>query len=206
MKTLLLLLPILYLSACGQPAADGGSDPANANMPPSALTALFDPQIVVKLHCFAKPDNEMPQDYPYQGTPIPETLMPGLDSALARPGGSPVLACYFLENDDSYVIRKGNTLLLARWNGERQVLEKELDLSYRVCAAAGACELQDAWLIDIDDNRVLELVLRKQQRDADGKVTLDVFQVLARGADKRFAEASADLAGLAPPDRYVMRH
>ncbi|MEY3052189.1 MAG: hypothetical protein RLY31_1974 [Bacteroidota bacterium] len=207
MKTRLLLLPALLLSAC-HPSSPGDGDAvqADSEAPPTELTSLFDSQIVVKLHCFARPDDGMPEEYPYNGTPIPENLHPWLDSTMAGSGGSPVLGCYFLENDDSYVLRKGNTLLLARWNNDRQVLEKELDLSYRVCSAEGLCEMQDAWLIDLDDNRVLELVIRKQQRNPGGQLTLDVFQVFERSADKHFAEASPALVTLAPQDRYVMRY
>ena len=68
-------------------------------------------------------------------------------------------------------------MAIAKWDAGQKKLVKVTNLAYLMCDE-GTCQQQDAWLADLDDNRTLELILRKHTRDAQGNISDESFEVL----------------------------
>ncbi|GIV31447.1 MAG: hypothetical protein KatS3mg029_0798 [Saprospiraceae bacterium] len=203
-----LYLPTLFVAALAwgcQP--DGGSTNSSQRATTTldvGFAALFDTVNVVKMHVFVNDDSP---NYPYHGKAIESQWHNLLGDDLA-PAAGPLFACYWLENDESFIVRLagGNgdagTLVLTRFNASTGKLEKVIDLAGQACGEQG-CQQLDSWFIDLDDDRDLELVQLTQTFGPDGSKTGEQFTVLARNADGSFTPADEQLASLALRDRYV---
>ena len=205
MNKIWILLPALLVFACQQQNKqneDTGQANGSAAMD-AALKGLFEPQIVVKMHFFSARDSAgVPADYPYAGNKIEGELLQLLDGSLSEGQGSELHACYFIENGDTYILRSGRDLLLARWNMGTGRLEQSMVLASYDCQNA-SCRQQDAWLIDLDDDRSLELIIRSQEKDAGGNLLADDFKVLSE-KDDSYSDSSPELIALAIKDRYLL--
>ena len=206
MNKIWILLPVLLVFACQQQNNQNeatGQANGSAAMD-AALQGLFEPQIVVKMHFFSARDSAgVPADYPYAGNKIEGALLQMLDGSLSEGEGSGDLhACYFIENAGTYVLRSGRDLLLARWNAKTGRLEQTLVLASYGCQDA-SCRQQDAWLIDLDDDRSLELIIRSQEKDAGGNLLADDFKVLSE-KDDSYSDSSPALIALASKYRYLL--
>lgn len=169
-----------------------------------AFARLFDTVNVVKMHVFSADESA---NYPYNGRALEGDYLDMLADDLQPADGGKAYACYWLENDDSYLLRIKNgdaasSLVLARFNPASGKLEKVSDLAFWSCTES-ECKQKDAWLIDLDDDRDLELITLDMTLDADGNKLSESFMVLARDEKGMFSKASEQLAALAPPDRYV---
>ncbi|MEY3367971.1 MAG: hypothetical protein RI973_1126 [Bacteroidota bacterium] len=206
MNKIWIFLPALLVFACHQQNKQNeATGQANGSIAmDAALHGLFEPQIVVKMHFFSARDSAgVPADYPYAGIKIDGQLLNLLDGSLSEGEGSSELhACYFIENAGNYVLRSGRDLLLARWNAGTGRLEKTLVLASYDCQNA-SCRQQDAWLIDLDDDRSLELIIRSQAKDAGGNILADDFKVLSE-KDDSYSDSSPELIALAIKDRYLL--
>lgn len=176
------------------------SEKSNMDM---AFTKLFDTVNVVKMHLFSGEESE---NYPYDGKAIEGEELTMLADDL-KPADAAVFACYWLENDNSYLLRvknsdASNSLVLARYNTTTGKLEKTNDLATYSCTEA-QCKQVDSWLIDLDDDRDLELVTLEMSMDADGKKVGESFTVFTKDDKGMFSKADDQLAALAPQDRYV---
>ncbi|RMD96465.1 MAG: hypothetical protein D6816_18885 [Bacteroidetes bacterium] len=165
---------------------------------------LFDTVNVVKMHVFSGDESA---NYPYNGNAIEGDHLALLADDLKPADGGQVFACYWLENDDSYMLRIKNgdaasSLVLARYNPSSGKLEKVSDLAAYTCNES-ECQQRDAWFIDLDDDRDLELITLDMTLDADGNKVSETFTVMARDEKGMFSKADEQLAALAPQDRYV---
>lgn len=206
MVRLWILVPVFLAFACQQQKkqAEAGGQSSGAAVIDPALQTLFEPQIVVKMHFFSARDSAgVPADSPYAGKKIEGQLLKSLDSRWTEGEGSAELhACYYIENAGTYVLRNGRDLLLARWNAASGRLEQALVLASYGCQNDN-CRQQDAWLIDLDDDRRLELIVRSQEKDAKGDVLADDFRVLS-GSGASYSDSSPELIALAIRDRYLL--
>ncbi len=207
MKKLIYALSISGLFAGFGCQPEGSGSPVSMSETSSldaAFAALFDTVNVVKMHVFSAEEGA---NYPYNGRAIEGEQLNVLAAGLQPGEGGQVYACYWLENDDSYMLRikngaSSNTLVLARYNPGSGKLEKVSDLASYHCTEA-ECKQMDAWLIDLDDDRDLELITLDMTLDADGNKLSENFTVMARDEKGMFAKADEKLAALAPSDRYV---
>lgn len=179
--------------------------PAAETTPANPIKNLFEDQIVVKMHLFATQEEPTsPEDYPYTGKAIEGGALQHLGESLKPAEGGQVFACYRAENNDLYILRYRQALVLAKWDASTSKLEKVMDLAHKSCGDTG-CQQQDAWLTDLDDNRSLELVVRSRTTDAKGKVTQEDFTVLVQDGTGKFVKSDEQLAALAVQDRYILR-
>ncbi|MEK7255339.1 MAG: hypothetical protein AAB316_11385 [Bacteroidota bacterium] len=211
MKNLIYLLFLLLAVAC-QPAAEqketaaADAKPAGA---PDALRNAFEEVNVTKMHLYATeetaPDTAA---YPFVGTPLTGDLAQYLDADL-QPGETGVFGTYLIENTQFFILRVpgkyvSGDLALAGWDASASggKLKKVADLAHRWCDE-GVCHQQDAWLIDLDDNRKLELVTRSQSTE-NGKLTEQKFEVMTEDGQGGFVKTDEALASLAVEKYYVM--
>ena len=167
-------------------------------MPDASLQDLFEKVKVVKMHLFgtteADPD---PEVYPYVGKLIPESVHGLLGEKLNAAKG-PVFACYYAENNRQYILRVpgrddvSGDLVLAMWDGKANQLVKVNQLASISCEG-GTCLQQDSWLIDIDDDRDLELISRSHKRDGKGMISDEQFLVFANDGSGHFQKANKKL-------------
>ena len=178
-------------------------------MPDASLNELFEEVNVVKMHLFgtteAEPDAE---NYPYVGKLVPPALHHLLGEKMNASAG-PVFACYYAENSGHFILRVpgkdiSSDLVLAKWDGKTHKLVKVAKLASISCEE-GICSQQDSWLIDIDDDRDLELISRMHKRDSKGMISDEKFMVSTDDGMGHFQKATTELAALAPMDRYVMQ-
>jgi hypothetical protein len=212
MKKLVVLLLAIGLFGCNQdPAPTEAENPAPAAQPTinEGFQNLFESVNVVKMHLFgtnvADPKTE---DYPYVGKPIGEADLKFLSPDLQPNEVGSVYACYRTENNGFFILRvpgkyASSDLALAKWDSNANQLIKVMDLAMLQCDE-GMCHQQDAWLTDLDDDRSLELVIRKQVND-NGKISNEEFSVLAQQPPGSFTKAPENLASLAPPTSYVFQ-
>lgn len=211
MKKFIYLLPVILAFSCTEPGTGTEKkepETMAAHEADPALNDLFEIVNVVKMHLFAARMAEPSADYPYLGKPIPAGMMTLLSESLLPEGAKPVYACYYTENSHHYILRvpgKNDTwdLVLARWDKDAGKLVKASHLCYYICED-GSCQQQDSWLADLDDNRLLELIVRVQVKDANGNVTEDQFDVLTDSGAGVFGKTSSELASLALKENYVM--
>ncbi len=162
------------------------------------------------MHLFGTNEAEpTAENYPYVGKPIEEAQMKFLAADLQPNEIGSVYACYRTENNNFYILRvpgkyASSDLVLAKWDAATSKLVKVLGLASLQCDE-GLCHQQDAWLTDLDDDRSLELVIRKQTND-NGKISDAAFQVLAQQPPGSFTPAPESLASLAPPTSYVLNN
>jgi hypothetical protein len=212
MKQLVILLLVLGLFGCKQdPPATEATNTAPPAQPSinEGFQNLFEEVNVVKMHLYGTKEAEPKVgDYPYVGKAIGEADMKFLSTDLQPNEIGSVYACYRTENNGFFILRvpgkyASSDLALAKWDGNANQLVKVMDLAMLQCDE-GMCHQQDAWLTDLDDDRNLELVIRKQVDD-NGKVSNDEFSVLAQQPPGSFTKATDQLAALAPPTSYVLQ-
>ncbi len=216
MKKLFYYLPILLFVACGQPGNQGtetnekGKEPMGQKVD-EGLMGLFEEVNVVKMHLFGTAEAEPnPDNYPYTGKVIAGDAVGMLGEGLQPNDIGSVYACYYTENSGHFILRvpgknASSDLVLAKWDAKTGKLMKVADLAYLMCDE-GICHQQDAWLADLDDNRTLELIVRKHTRDAQGNVSDESFEVLTDQGMGDFVGANELLASLAVKYNYVMQH
>ncbi len=215
MKGLFYFLPFLLFVACSQPADKDSNENKNMDMKKQGkadpdLMSMFEMVNVVKMHLFST--NEAapnPEDYPYTGKLLTDKVLSSLEEGLQPSEGGSVYACYYTENSGHYILRKSdkdasNTLLIAKWDDEKGELTKVADLAYLMCED-GTCQQQDAWLADLDDNRALELIIRRHTRDSQRNISEEHFEVLTDKGAGVFEKTNEQLASLAVKDNYVMQ-
>ncbi len=207
MKKLIYTLCISALFAgfgCQQEGTGSAPEESEAAGLDMAFARLFDTVNVVKMHVFSAEEST---NYPYNGMAIGEDHLALLADDLQPADGGEVYACYWLENDNSYMLRIKNgesasSLVLARYNPVSGKLEKIADLASYTCTES-QCKQRDAWFIDLDDDRDLELITLDMTLDANGNKVGETFTVMARDDKGMFSKAGEQLAALAPQDRYV---
>ncbi|MBI1227704.1 MAG: hypothetical protein GC192_20895 [Bacteroidetes bacterium] len=171
---------------------------------------MFEEVNVVKMHLFGTNMADPKQDeYPYTGKPIAEAYLKYLGEGLQPNEIGSVYACYRTEIYNFYILRvpgkyASSDLVLAKWNNATSKLEKIRDLASLHCDE-GICHQQDAWLTDLDDDRVLDLITRSATID-NGKVSDEKFEVYDQPDTGAFAKAPDSLAMLAPETSYVLHH
>ncbi len=171
---------------------------------------LFEEVNVVKMHLFGTNELEPKQeDYPYAGKKIEEGFMKYLGEGLQPNEVGSVYACYRTEIYNLYVLRvpgkyASSDLVLAKWDNATSKLMKVIDLAMLQCDE-GMCHQQDAWLTDLDDDRVLDLVIHTMTND-NGKISDETFTVMSQPSPATFTKASDALTSLAPQTSYVMFH
>jgi hypothetical protein len=211
--TVLALFSFLFY-CCGNNEADRQSatqnPPTNDAMSTNIDTAfqqLFEEVNVVKMHLFGTTEAEPTQEnYPYTGKIIEEEFMKYLGDGLQPNEVGSVYACYRTEVYNMYILRVpgesvSSNLVLAKWDNATSKLVKLYDLASIKCSE-GACQQQDAWLTDLDDDRVLDLVTRSFTND-NGKISGESFAVFAQPTPGNFVKAPDSLAALAPMTSYV---
>jgi len=213
MKKLFYFLPIVLLAACSQPDNNQSMAGHGDKMGPQIdknLMGLFEEVNVVKMHLFGTSEaNPNADNYPYTGKAIAGDALKLLAGDLQPTDNAGVYACYHTENSDQFILRvpgknHSSDLALAEWDAKTGKLVKIMELAYLVCDN-GACQQQDAWLADLDDNRKLELVVRKHTRDAQGNVSDESFEVMTDKGKGDFVNADKQLASLAVKEYYVMQ-
>lgn len=214
MKKILTFLLAVSLFACNS-TSDQSNESANEDMQSNVekgsaeIDKLFEVVNVVKMHLFSVSDeNPDAESYPYVGKVIPKKMHDSLGENLKGKEGN-IHACYLTENSDHYILRipsesKSGDLVLAQWDEASQKLIKINDLTHLSCED-GTCHQQDAWLTDLDDDRDLELVIRKHTRDDQGNISEEQFMVSTDNGSGKFDTAPEALAALAVKDRYVMQ-
>lgn len=213
MKQLVLFILAIGIFGCNQdpaPAEAATTDPAPAAQPAVNETVqnLFEEVNVVKMHLFGtKEADPKLETYPYAGKPIGEAELKFLSEDMHPNEIGSVYACYRTENNGFYILRvpgkyASSDLVLAKWDANSSKLVKIMDLAMLQCDE-GLCHQQDAWLTDLDDDRSLELVIRKASND-NGKVSEEEFTVLAQQPPGSFTKAPDALASLAPQTSYVL--
>ena len=176
----------------------------------TAFQQLFEEVNVVKMHLFGTNEAEPKQDdYPYAGKMIEEHFMKYLGNGLQPNEVGSVYACYRTEVYNFYILRvpgkyASSDLVLAKWDNATSKLLKINDLAMLQCDE-GLCHQQDAWLTDLDDNRVLDLVIHSASIE-NGKVSDEKFEVFDQPSPGSFAKAPDSLAMLAPQTSYVLFH
>ena len=215
MRNLLCCLPFLLLVACQQKSPQNMEEKdmtatSAKKMADPALMALFEEVNVVKMHLFGT-NEAMPNadNYPYTGNPITGEALNFLGEDLQPNDAGGVYACYHTENSNHFILRvpgkyASSDIALAMWDADTKKLVKVMDLAYLMCDE-GICHQQDAWLADLDDNRTLELILRKHTRDGDGKISDESFEVLTDDGSGHFTKTDEKLASLAIKGNYVMQ-
>lgn len=174
----------------------------------STFRNLFEEVNVVKMHLFGTNELEPKQDaYPYAGKKIEEAQMKYLGDGLQANEIGGVYACYRTEAYNLYILRvpgkyASSDLALAKWDDASQKLVKVMDLASIQCDE-GYCIQQDAWLTDLDDNRVLDLITHSMTND-NGKISDEKFTVFDQPTPGNFSKAPEALASLAPITSYVM--
>ncbi|MBI5914579.1 MAG: hypothetical protein HY842_04320 [Bacteroidetes bacterium] len=215
MKNLLFLSLLVLLFSCQQdPASTNAAEnstPAPAAQPAvnEVVQQLFEEVNVVKMHLFgtnaAEPTAE---NYPYAGNPVEEAALKFLSHDLQPNEVGSVYACYRTENNNFYVLRvpgkyASSDLVLAKWDAGTSQLVKVIDLASLQCDE-GLCHQQDAWLTDLDDDRSLDLVIRKHTSD-QRNISEVTFTVLSQQPPGTFGQANDQLASLAIQTNYVMQ-
>ncbi len=214
MKNFFYLLVCLPFMACqsNQPSSQDTEDVDAPSTPAvnAAVYNLFDEVNILKMHVFSTleedPDAE---NYPYTGTQFGEDLLPFLPDGIQPNEAGGVFACYRVENNNLYVLRIpgqniSSDLILCRWNDAAGKLEKITDLANYRCEGDN-CIQQDAWLADLDDDRVYELITAKMSYGANGKLMGDEnFSVFSQDAEGRFVPASELIASLVISGNYKM--
>ena len=215
MKNLILYLPLLFLIACqpnnpSEQKAEPMPEKADMKMADPAIMSFFEEVNVVKMHLFSTTE-AMPNsdDYPYTGKAITGDALNFLSEDLKPSELDGAYGCYHTENSDHFILRVpgqsgSNSLVLARWNSNDRKLYKIMDLASLDCSK-GACEQQDAWLADLDDNRTMELIIRKQTLGKNAADTNESFMVLTDDGNGQFVKTDEKLASLAVKDNYVMQ-
>ena len=204
----LVFLPLLFLlfgcqQNSPQPAANASQPPLEKSNANEAFAKLFEEVNVVKMHFFAVSDvNTAGEAYPYTGQAVPAEMAQYLPDKLPAEG---VFACYRTENSGHYVLRSGtNELLLCKWDGTAGKLENIATLASLQCSE-GSCFQKDSLLSDLDDNRTLELISRAHKKDAQGKISDEIFEVTTDDGSGHFAKTDEQLASLAVQSNYVMQ-
>lgn len=208
-----MLAALLWSCQENNPAQQQDSPAPGASEQPAAsingeFKDLFEEVNVVKMHLFAAHEPEPnPDNYPYVGKPVPSALAQYLPDGLQVEKG--VFACYRTENSGHYILRVPDQagtsdLVLCRWDPKAGKLAKVADLAFLRCTN-GNCQQQDAWLADLDDNRLLELIVRSHKRDSKGMVTDETFDVMTDDGSGSFTKSNEQLASLAVKSNYVMQ-
>ncbi len=192
MKVQLATLALLAALAAGTGCKQQPDEKAQADAPDplAAFLEQVEPVVVVKMHLYPMASVADAADYPYQGQPLGEAHAALLDEALQRQleeGG--LWACYKVQ-DDLLIFRTGgdeghSKLVLARADTASGKIEQIDVVAWYSCDARG-CDHQEAWLADLDLDNHLELVLRHQKKDAQGRLEADEFTVLTQKGDGRF--------------------
>ncbi len=170
----------------------------------------FEEVNVVKMHLFGTNEADPKQDdYPYAGKIIEEDFMKYLGDGLQPNEIGSVYACYRTEVYNFYILRvpgkyASSNLVLAKWDNATSKLVKVTDLANLQCDE-DVCQQQDAWLTDLDDDRVLDLVTRSATINK-GAVSDEKFMVYAQPSEGSFTKAPDSLAMLAPQTSYVLYH
>ena len=208
MRKIIYFVPLLLLLACQQKptndAADKKMDAKKDMMANPALLGFFEEVNVVKMHLFAAAE-AMPdaESYPYVGKEINGEALAFLNDDVKGDGA--VYACYHTENSNHFIVRQSSgNLVIAKWDAGQKKLMKVQDLAYLMCED-GNCNQQDSWLADLDDNRTMELIVRKHTRDAQGNISDESFEVLTDDGKGHFTKTNEQLASLAIKDNYVMQ-
>lgn len=174
----------------------------------SSFKNMFEEVNVVKMHLFGTNEAEPKvDDYPYTGKKIDDAQLKYLGDGLQPNEIGAVYACYRTEIYNLYILRvpgkyASSDLALAKWDDASQKLVKVMDLANLQCDE-GYCLQQDAWLTDLDDDRVLDLVVHSLTND-NGKISDEKFTVYAQPSPGNFTKAPDALASLAPITSYVM--
>lgn len=205
------MLAMLFIFGCSNEPKPVAEETAQAANPTSTVAPevqdLFEEQNPVKMHFFGTNDAPPKEDYPYTGKEIGEAQMKFLADDLQPNEVGSVYACYRTEYEGFYILRvpgkyASSNLSLAKWDASSSKLIKVQDLATIQCDE-GMCIQQDAWLTDLDDNRISELVVRRQTND-NGKISDESFQVYAQEVPGSFSPAKPELAALAPQTSYVL--
>lgn len=213
MKQLVCLLAVIFLFGCNQdskPAETAEAAPTAASQPAVNETVqnLFEEVNVVKMHLFGTNEIEPKvETYPYVGKLVGDAELKYFNDDLQPNEVGSIYACYRTENNNFYILRvpgkyASSDLVLAKWDEASSKIVKIMDLAYIQCDE-GLCHQQDAWITDLDDDRTLELVIRKHTND-NGKISEEAFQVLSQQSPGTFSAAPEALASLAPPTSYVL--
>lgn len=174
----------------------------------TSFRKMFEEINMVKMHFFGTSELEPNKDdYPYTGQKIEGDAAKFLGDGLQSNETGAVYATYKAENYNLYVLRvpgkyASSDLALAKWDDASKKLVKIYDLANLQCDE-GLCHQQDAWLTDLDDDRVLDLVVRSHSND-NGKISDEKFMVMAQPSPGNFAQAPEGLASLAPQTSYVL--
>ena len=211
MKNLFFLLSIFLFVACqSNTNQQTAEQPAKEMKSKPAIMDSFEEVNVVKMHLFGTTE-AMPNadNYPYTGKVLNDDASKMLGEGLQANEQGAVYACYHTENSNHYILRTpgkngSSDLVLALWDEAKGSLVKVMDLAYIHCEE-GICMQQDAWLADLDDSRTLEMIIRKQTRDAQGNVSDESFEVLTDDGTGHFKKTTEQLASLAVKDNYVMQ-
>ncbi|MCB9341462.1 MAG: hypothetical protein H6577_25345 [Lewinellaceae bacterium] len=226
MKNLVILVSFILAIGCQpnqtqqQASAPAGDEmktsaaPAGDEMKTSAVNEdfknLFEEVNVVKMHLFASHEaNPNPDNYPYVGKPITGNMTQYLPPDAQANGTGGVFACYRTENSGHYILRipgkdASSDLVLCKWDGAAGKLKKVAYLAFLQCEN-GTCYQQDSWLADLDDNRLLELIVRSQKRDSKGMISDETFDVITDDGTGSFTKSNEQLASLAVKSNYVMQ-
>jgi hypothetical protein len=213
MKKILYLLPVMLMWACqseqsSQKEAETTAAPAKPTVN-EAVQQLFEEVNVVKMHLFATQEADPnAESYPYTGKPFGEDLLKFLPDGVEPNEAVGVYACYRTENNGFFILRvpgkmASSDLILCKWDDGAGKLKKVNDLARIQCDDTG-CQQQDAWLIDLDDDRKLELITRSKSFDSKGGVTAESFDVLSQDNAGSFAKSSEQMASLALKENYVL--
>lgn len=190
MKVQLAALALLatLVTSCTQQREEKAQATARESL--AAFLEQVESVVVVKMHLYPMTSVTEATDYPYRGQPIGEAHVALLDEALRKQleeGG--LWACYRMQ-DELLVFRTGGNehhskLVLARADTTSGKIEQIDLIAWYSCDAQG-CDHQEAWLADLDLDNHLELVLRRQKKNAEGQLEADEYRVLTQKGDGRF--------------------
>jgi heat shock protein HslJ len=170
-----------------------GVSPSNMNFEGLVRSFTVWPKMNL-FHCFSILSGDKMATYPFLGKPLPIEMYGMFD-----PGSTEVfkqsvsVGTYFSGAMDSlYFVRlmgvsSANTVALYRINEGR--LSFQLKMATANCNEK-ECEQQDGWLVDLNQDGLLDVVTRLQSQTLEGKVSTDQFHYYIRQRGAGFVEIS----------------
>ncbi len=211
MKNLTYLFALVLFAACqpNQPAQDAADtkDKVEEGTANQSVMDLFEEVNVLKMHLYSTlEDDPEGETYPYAGKQFGEDTFGFLPDGVQPNEVGGVFGTYRVENTNFYILRVpgqevSSDLVLCKWDGAANKLRKVIDLASYRCDGQ-SCRQQDAWLTDLDDDRVHELVLRTADVDATGKALNEKFVVLSQDAEGNFKPSNELITSLAIEEYY----
>jgi hypothetical protein len=186
--SLLIFITLIVFPAWGQEPDTSYAEydvrpyPA-ANIPASpeaaAFIALFEESNVGNLRVYAHYNDELPNNYPFKGTAVPEAsyeMFTGTYRDLLEADQAYAYSIYSIKGNEAehYLMRvpsdKGpNTIVLFDLNGE--VMEPVQVLAYAYCKG-DFCYQQDSFITDLDGDTDLDILTKFRRTESDAEKTL----------------------------------